>query len=191
MKKQKKSKLKPRAGIQYVQTADFLWDDINQRWGRTKCNSTFVSTDGTTIVAIPYVQANIIDTNGNAIGQTNPLPVLVVGNTEDIVAASATITAGSSGSVTLPGKPNLTTFIRGFVVSSAVVVTAVSGQISISGLLNMLTFRYTIASVGSVLNQYFGDTGIPANAKNTDIVVNIPAIIGGSTIDVVAWGYRA
>lgn len=130
--------------------------------------------------------------NGTAVSSSNPVPIQDIGSgLITLIEQSATITAASSGTCTLAGTANKTTYIRGFTVTAAVAAAIVSGLVTITGLTNTMNFQFDNLATGqSALQQYFGEDGIPASAPNTAIVINIPAITGGAAIAVNAWGYQ-
>ena len=73
----------------------------------------------------------------------------------------------------------------------APIAAAVSGRLTITGLAGH-DFSYEIAALVAALSQIgedFGDTGIPASAANTSILVNVPAL-ALATVSVNAWGYQ-
>lgn len=140
---------------------------------------------------MPINSANLL-LGGSPVTAGNPVPIQAVGyGTATSVEQSASISAGASGSCTLAGTANKTTYIVGFTITSATVAAAVSGTVTITGLTNTMSYTYdNLVANQSLLSQYFGERGIPASASNTAIVVNFPAITGGGATTVVAWGYQ-
>ena len=147
----------------------------------------------------------LLDQNGNPLGSaSNPIQTALAGTglvrlsatsappevfgTQ--VEASTTVAAAASGSVSLPGAASLQTFCRGFIVSSVAAAAVVSGLVTLTGLANTLNFEYTITvASGGLLIVTFG-TGVPASAVNTPIVLNFPAIAGGSATALAIWGVQ-
>jgi hypothetical protein len=107
------------------------------------------------------------------------------------VMASSTVAAAAAGSVTLPGSPtNGTTYCRGFSISSLDAAAAVAGLVTLTGLLTTLNFEYNIqVTTGGLLTVNFVP-GIAASAPNTAIVLNFPAIAGGSATALSIWGVQ-
>jgi hypothetical protein len=122
----------------------------------------------------------------------NPLPIGDSGQAAGVFISSKTdLVAGSSGSATLASALGKTTYIRGYIVSSAAVAAIVSGLVTFTGLTNSIDFYYDNLATGqSLVNQYFGDIGIPASAVNTAIVLNFPTITGGGATSIYMWGYQ-
>jgi len=102
----------------------------------------------------------------------------------------------ASNNQTLSGAVNKTTYISGFYVTGLGASSASNIKVTITGLLGgaTLTFDYTIPSgttvQGTLLSMNFNPP-IPANAQNTDIVVNVPAFGAGNTsASAGAFGFR-
>jgi hypothetical protein len=104
--------------------------------------------------------------------------------------ASATFTTGTA-TATLTGASGKFTYICGFVVTSAGTTTATLGDITITGTITgTLNFEYAFVSSGQgILGIAFGPGCIQSSAKNTSIVVNVPAGGAGTAGAVTAWGY--
>lgn len=129
---------------------------------------------------------------GNPITPQNPLPIVQAGSGgESIVTGTLTTTVGGSGAATLAATAGKTTYIRGFVITGAPVVAVVNGIVTITGLTNTLSMTLTeLVTALTIIQQYFGEIGIPASGPNTSIALNVPSITGGSIINVFAWGYQ-
>ena len=106
------------------------------------------------------------------------------------ITASATFTTGTA-TATLTGVSSKYTYLCGFTVTSAGTSSATLGNISITGTITgSLNFEYAFVSSGQgVLGIAFGPGCIQSSAKNTSIVVNVPAGGTGTVGAVTAWGY--
>src|SRR5215469_18035112 len=107
------------------------------------------------------------------------------------VADSQRTTSGAALTATLAGTTGKTTYIRGWRVTVAPIAASVSARLTITGLVGH-DFSYEVAALVGALAQIgedFGDTGIPASAANTSILVNVPAL-ALATVSVNVWGYQ-
>lgn len=123
-----------------------------------------------------------ISPNSGATGQypSNAIPITGIG-------------AGSTAAVvgTLAASPNRKTYICGFDVSS-VGGTAESSPIVIAGLVGgSFTYQVPVNATGGqgLVNRTFTPC-IPASALNTAITVTTTAAVGGTAVDVNAWGFQ-
>ena len=105
------------------------------------------------------------------------------------IEQSATVAAAAAGTVTLAGVAGKTTYIRGFAVTSVPAIAIVSGLVTLTGLTNTMNYQYSILVTGGQLIVLFG-VGVPASAQNTAIVLNFPAIVGGSASALAVWGVQ-
>jgi hypothetical protein len=141
-----------------------------------------------TLVPTPLGNSNPLLTTASGTGATTAIGGQ---GTTTVVENSTTVGAGASGSVTLPATAGKTTYLRGCTVTAAVAAAIVAGLITITGLTNTLNFQFENLAVGqSVLFLSFGETGLPASAPNTPIVLNFPAITGGAAAALSIWGYQ-
>lgn len=154
---------------------------------------------------------SLLDQNGNPITFNNPLNVYVqLGNgtgipvtnaaplpvSEEIigtqVAASATGAAAAAVSASLPGAANKITYIRGFCISTTNPASVVSGIVTIANTVGgTLSFEFVENTTqGGLLTISFGNAGLAANAQNTAITVQLPAIASGGAGAVSVWGVQ-
>ncbi len=152
---------------------------------------TLVDRFGTPLDSGSAFPLNVIPQlgNGNAITGPNPVPVA-----EELagvqVSNSTTLAGAASGSVTLPGVANKTTYIRGFIISSINAAATVSGLVTLTGTISgTLNFEYVQLTTGGLL-VFTPGTGIAASAVNTPIVLNFPAITSGSATALTIWGIQ-
>lgn len=124
-------------------------------------------------------------------GITNPVPVMnVQSGIITPIEQSATIAGAAAGTCTLTGVAGKFTYLRGFTVTSVPAAAVVSGLITVTGLTNTLNYYYSMLVTGeSTLSVIFGDPGIQSSAVATSIVVNFPAVVGGSNTAISMHGY--
>ncbi len=134
-----------------------------------------------------------VDDQGNVYVNVinDPLPVNA-GATLIPIVTSAIAAPGGSATLTLPGTPGKTTFLRGFTISGRSVGTIVTVQVTISGLFATLTYFFTMDKTGqAVIRDFYGEQGLPALAPNMPITLTYPAVPGTAQTGLVMWGYQA
>lgn len=152
-----------------------------------------------TDLSVPNQRLNDIAQSLNSIGNA-----LSGGLVAALYPTGATPLVGSSGNVaastataTLTGATGKTTYIEGFDITSSGSTTAAAVTVTVSdGVSAGLLFGYTYGTVAGVLvaNAPLSirfPRPIPASAQNTNIVVSLPSLGGGSARAIIAaYGFR-
>lgn len=108
--------------------------------------------------------------------------------------SSGAISAGSSGTASLPANSGGTWYLRGVTVTSLPAVALVGGTVTISGVAGgplLYEYAITVTSGGLLQLVFFGDSffpGLAASASQGAITVTLSAITGGSTSAISMWG---
>ena len=106
------------------------------------------------------------------------------------VGASNVGTAGGAFTISLLAAAGLTTFLTDLTISCPGVVTEVSGLITMTGLIAGWNLQFVeTVSAGGMYDHHW-DPPLPASAANTAIVLNVPAISGGTAIAANMNGYQ-
>ena len=97
------------------------------------------------------------------------------------VLPSATATAGTAISATVPAVAGQTNWLLGFTLSSGAPATTATGLVTITGLQGgTLQFQFTQSSVLGGLLQIFLPAALPASGINVPIVVSLGTVAGGA-----------
>lgn len=118
---------------------------------------------------------------------TKPFPE---GAQTNNLTASQTFTTGVS-TTTLTGVANKFTYLCGFVVTSTGTTPVTLGDVTVTGTISgTLNFEYLYPNATQGILGIAFPGCITSSAKNTSIIVNVPASGGSGTVGAVSmWGY--
>lgn len=110
------------------------------------------------------------------------------GQTANLTASNV----GTTGAITatLTGASNRFTYICGFVVTSGGTTAAINADVTVTGTISgTMHFNYVFVSSGQGILGIAFPGCISSSAKNTSIVINVPAGGAGTVVSASAWGY--
>lgn len=128
---------------------------------------------------------------GPALAQ-QPLSFQITGpaGSNPLVNSPSPVTNSQIVGVLTPLSSQQYTYLCGFVVSSAGTTTPQSATVTVTGTVNTMNFVYDFVSSGQgILGVALGPGCITSSAKNTPIIVTVPAGGGGTTESITVWGF--